>query len=608
MAYNTQEERLIVKGSERITRDLQVNHNIYVNQGINAKDAYVQNNLSADNLTVNTGNIENISTNNLNVANAVINSFNANTSTIENLNANNFSVTNLIVNNTTGNDGEVLGKVNGNLGWVNTTPVIVMEENDYNNLNVIPSNLFYLTMPNGNLYVNHYGYAPSILPPPPYYWAFMGLHNTGLNEAILDFTKDVAITNALLGDSTIINTEKRTGNYLIEPTNIINVSMTSPNMIQTNADYIYFPNISYAFANCNLYDNEQNVFLFNDNAIINKTENYNPWDYIQDASYAFYKCKVNSLVAKVGNNVINASHMYDNLYFSSSGVGHGITEAVCPDSVIDASYMYNNALNSSFWRHNLYVGNNVINASHMFAHAQAYNVYTIHWDINNSVVSDASYMFAHANTSILPELPETLTNASGMYANTFVATHMYNTPVCPDTIINAHAMYSQCRGIQGNPVVGNNVIDASEMYVWYEYPAQPACSSSVINAYMMYAGSINIIGSPVCPNSVVDASHMYSACSNLTGRAIIGKNVENAKSIYDGCVNLSGDAYIYSTKLNLNSRYSQNLTNAFLDCTNLVRIHINHLINLGNTSNNIYNALINNTTGINWTGKIVNDL
>ena len=31
MAYNTQEERLIVKGSERITRDLQVNHNIYVN-------------------------------------------------------------------------------------------------------------------------------------------------------------------------------------------------------------------------------------------------------------------------------------------------------------------------------------------------------------------------------------------------------------------------------------------------------------------------------------------------------------------------------------------------------------------------------------------------
>ena len=606
MAYNTQEERLIVKGSERITRDLQVNHNIYVNQDINAKDVYVQNNLS-----VNTGNIENISTNNLNVANAVINSFNANTSTIENLNANNFSVTNLIVNNTTGNDGEVLGKVNGNLGWLNTTPVIVMEENDYNNLNVIPSNLFYLTMPNGNLYVNHYGYAPSILPPPPYYWAFMELHNIGLNEAILDFTKDVAITNALLGDSTIINTEKCTGKYLIEPTNIINVSMTSPNMIQTNADYIYFTNISYAFANCNLYNNERNVFLFDSSAIINKTENYNPWDYVQDASYAFYNCKVNALVAKVGNNVINASHMYDNMYFynssEGSGKSHGLTGVVCPDSVIDASYMYYSALDTSVWRHNLYVGNNVINASHMFAHAQAYyNVYSLHWDINNSVVSDASYMFVNANTYILPELPVTLTNASGMYEHTYVATHTYKTPVCPDTIINAHAMYSQCRGIQGNPVVGNNVIDASEMYLWYEYPAQPVCSGSVINASMMYSGSINIIGSPVCPNSVVDAGYMYSACSNLTGRAIIGRNVEYARSIYDGCVNLSGDAYVYSTKLNFNS--PRGFNNAFLGCTNLVRVHINHLIKLGNTGNNIYNALINNMTGINWTGKIVNDL
>ena len=602
MAYNTQEERLIVKGSERITRDLQVNHNIYVNQGINAKDAYIQNNL-----TVNTGNIENISTNNLNVANAVINSFNANTSTIENLNANNFSVTNLIVNNTTGNNGEVLGKVNGNLGWVNTTPVIVMEENDYNNLNVIPSNLFYLTMPNGNLYVNHYGYAPSILPPPPYYWAFMELHNTGLNEAILDFTKDVAITNALLGDSTIINTEKRTGNYLIEPTNIINVSMTSPNMIQTNADYIYFPNISYAFANCNFYGNERNVFLFDSSAIINKTENYNPWDYVQDASYAFYNCKVNSLTAKVGNNVINASHMYDNMvFYTMDGNGHGIIEAVCPDSVIDASYMYNNALNTSFWRHNLYVGNNVINASHMFASKALYNVYSIHWDINNSVVSDASYMFASARISILPELPVTLTNASGMYMNAYVATSVYKTPVCPDTIINAHAMYSNCRGIQGNPVVGNNVIDASDMYVWYEYPAQPVCSSSVINASAMYSGSINIIGSPVCPNSVVDASYMYRDCMNLTGSAIIGRNVKYARSIYSGCVNLSGDAYVYSTKLNFSNPWC--FTNAFVGCNNLVRIHINHLIRLGNTGNGIYNALINNVTGINWTGKIVNDL
>ena len=137
MAYNTQEERLIVKGSERITRDLQVNHNIYVNQDINAKDIYVQNNLSANNLSVNTGNIENISTNNLNVVDLMLSG-------------------NISANGTNGNNDQVLGIVNGKPEWMNI-PDQVNEDNfvvnniSISNTSIIAANEMYETiMPTEN--------------------------------------------------------------------------------------------------------------------------------------------------------------------------------------------------------------------------------------------------------------------------------------------------------------------------------------------------------------------------------------------------------------------------------------------------------------------------
>ena len=70
------------------------------------------------------------------------------------------------------------------------------------------------------------------------------------------------------------------------------------------------------------------------------------------------------------------------------------------------------------------------------------------------------------------------------------------------------------------------------------------------------------------------------------------------------CSNLNQDIYIYSDKLRTGA-----MNNAFYECSLLAtrNIHIRSTIPMS-TSNYIYNALVNNNTGVNWTGRIYNDL
>jgi hypothetical protein len=53
------------------------------------------------------------------------------------------------------------------------------------------------------------------------------------------------------------------------------------------------------------------------------------------------------------------------------------------------------------------------------------------------------------------------------------------------------------------------------------------------------------------------------------------------------------------------------LTHTFMSCSTLASsstpIHISHNIAIGDTSNYIYNALVNGHTGIAWEGRILND-
>ena len=71
---------------------------------------------------------------------------------------------------------------------------------------------------------------------------------------------------------------------------------------------------------------------------------------------------------------------------------------------------------------------------------------------------------------------------------------------------------------------------------------------------------------------------------------------------FQNCISLNQNIYMYPIE-------PPALSGSFRDCPLLADkyIHIRKEIPL-DTSNRFYNALVNNYTGINWSGRIVNDL
>lgn len=69
-----------------------------------------------------------------------------------------------------------------------------------------------------------------------------------------------------------------------------------------------------------------------------------------------------------------------------------------------------------------------------------------------------------------------------------------------------------------------------------------------------------------------------------------------------GCTNLNKDIYVHSDQI-----ISWNMV--FLSCDKLAsrNIHIPKTVPLS-TSNTYYNGLVNNISGVNWTGRVFNDL
>lgn len=106
----------------------------------------------------------------------------------------------------------------------------------------------------------------------------------------------------------------------------------------------------------------------------------------------------------------------------------------------------------------------------------------------------------------------------------------------------------------------------------------------------------------------VNLVNAFWGCTNLTMNQIVLPKNGNCQNTFRDCVNLNGDVYCYREVIN-NWRDVLPLSNAFFNCRKLDsrNIHISSNIPLDN-SNMLYNGLVNNYTGVNWTGRIYNDL
>ena len=291
------------------------------NNSINGLNLYVGNEIS---------NVYNYVNNGFNEIHNELNETHNNFTTL-NLSATNATVTGLNVVNTVsingvvGNNGQVLGVVNGKSEWMDipdpidadnfsvnnfyvnniakvnnydVTAYTVIAEGDYNNLSSTAKKepLFYLTRPNGNLYFQGYGYSPSYLPPPDYS-VYVNLfkmnQSVTTHSLVLDATD---VTNGFVNGSGIYGV--KAGN---EWNNSVSIGLnTWGDTVTTNADELYIYNASNMYNNC---QSLTDTFICNPSLITNAPEGYDPMKHCTNMARTFYNCNNFNQPVTIGNNV-----------------------------------------------------------------------------------------------------------------------------------------------------------------------------------------------------------------------------------------------------------------------------------------------------------------
>ena len=162
-------------------------------------------------------------------------------------------------------------------------------------------------------------------------------------------------------------------------------------------------------------------------------------------------------------------------------------------------------------------------------------------------------------------------------------------------------LYGDAQGGTAIPGGGGMIkFDSSTNTVTFGFSGV-ACKG-IINASQMFYGCSALNQNILIPNSVKIAQSMFAACSRLNQNILIPKSVVNAQRMFFGCSILNQDIYIYSQVLNgMNEMFTGTKVNKH-------NVHIPISVPK-DTSNYIYNSLVNGYTGITFAPEnIINDL
>ena len=506
---------------------------------------------------------------------------------------NNFTTNNLTVNNASfgsinangelGNNGQVLGKNNGVLEWMNVSgggsvdtdnlivnnitinnsatvngdvfthkgfdvasTKLIMEDN-YNNLGAEARNdAFYITGPNGNMYFMGMKWTPSYVPIyPDSYVAYVDLPKMAYNQysmtiSTLTFTSD-AVTNRF------VNGGKYNGIYKKTPFEAsLDVSapigtQANTGSIITNANELYIVDASNMYYNCrNLTD----TFISNPSLITNSPKGYNPMRYCTNMANTFNRCSSFNQPVNIPDSVTNmASTFY--------GCGNFNQLVNIPDNVMDMD-------NTFYYCYNF---NQPVN-------------------IPNSVryMSNTFYHCSNFNQPV--NIPNSVTRLYG----TFSDCYNFNQPVnIPDSVREIPDTFHYCSNFNQPVNIPNSVTNMDNTFYHCSNFNQPV---NIPNSVTVMYGTFNNCTSfnqPVnIPNSVISMSSTFSGCSNFNQPVSIPNSVTDMFYTFLGCTTLASST---------------------------VPIHISSSIALGDTSNYIYNCLVNNYTGIAFDpSRILNDL
>ena len=290
---------------------------------------------------------------------------------------------------------------------------------------------------------------------------------------------------------------------------------------------------------------------------------------------------------------------------------------VIPNSVTD---MFSTFFSCYNLNQNIVIPNSVTNMCNTFAHCSSLNQSII---IPNSV-TNIENIFSNCsslNQNII--IPNRVTKMNYTFAYCY---NLNQNIVIPNSVTMMADTFSNCSSLNQNILIPNSVRMMADTFF--------SCSS--LNQNILVSDNVTMLGytfshcsslnqNILIPNKVTMMEYTFSSCFNLNQNILIPNSVTNINGAFSSCFNLNQNilipnsvsmmsrAFAYCSKLNQNiylySDKIEHMESAFKECSLLSDkyIHIRSSIPMS-ASNYIYNSLVNNYTGVNWSGRVVNDL
>ena len=350
---------------------------------------------------------------------------------------------------------------------------------------------------------------------------------------------------------------------------------------------------------------------------------YIPMNYMNSTHPVNYRA-LDTVVFTKGNmgNLWSESSLFGDKYYDWNSTTNTLTF-----SSLTGIIVFNSNMNSTFYNcyklnQNIPIPNSVTDMNGTFAYCSNLNQSIL---IPNSV-TNMSYTFAYCNNlnQNIP-IPNSVTNMSETFsycynlnqnilisnsvtnmARTFIYCYNLNQNILiPNSVTNMSYTFAYCYNLNQNILIPNSVTGMSgTFFLCPSLDQNILIPNSVTDMTSTFSRCSNLNQNIPIPNSVIGMSSTFSRCSSLNQNILIPNSVIDMSYTFSYCSNLNQDIYIYSDKLRTNG-----MKNAFRDCSLLKtrNIHIRSTIPMS-TSNYIYNTLVNNNTGVNWTGRIYNDL
>ena len=272
---------------------------------------------------------------------------------------------------------------------------------------------------------------------------------------------------------------------------------------------------------------------------------------------AFYGCQSlnqNIIIPNGITNIVSLFGTFDDFDYEAFGGSESFNQNIrVPDSVINMSNAF---VGCSIFNQNILVPNSVNSMDWTFA---------------------CCYNF---NQNIL--IPNSVTHLEGAFYN---CTSLNQNILIPNSVISMAEAFGECTNFNQNITLPNGLD----------------------SLYAVFYNCNNLNQNLLIPDSVTNMRAAFSGCNNLNQNILIPPNVRSIARTFISCESLNQNIYIYSDKLD--ALLFDGLLETFKDCRLLTDkyIHIRSSIPM-DTSNVIYNSLVNNYTGINWAGRVLNDL